>query len=193
MTGSPEHERELLLLIAEGDEKAFAELYNTYVPRLLPLVTGIVRSDAIADELIQETFLRLWIGRDKLTEIKEPAAWIFRIASNICYTHLRRLILERRIVAKLAEAKDEEGGMQAQANELAGLIRRAVDEMPPQRKKIYLLSRESGMSINEIAQALKLSPNTVKNTLVSSLQGIRNFLEKNGYDLSALLIGLVFF
>jgi RNA polymerase sigma-70 factor (family 1) len=195
MQNNPANDHALLSLIAEGDEKAFAALYRLYVPQLLPFINSLVRSDAVADEIIQETFLRIWIGRDKLTNIEEPRAWVFRIAANISYTHLRRTIKERSIIKSIANSQiREEDEVQdlAQASEMAALIRQAIDQLPAQRKKIYRLSREKGMTIPEIAEALGLSKSTVKNTLVTSLQSIREYLRENGYEVPAVITVLFF-
>lgn len=186
-------EKELFLRISEGDEKAFGELYRIYVGRLVPFVSRMVRSDAIADEIIQEVFLSLWISRDKLPGVQEPKAWIFRIASNICYSHLRKAITERKALSHIGGAGEGEVHHHTEAGELTRLIRQAIGQLPKQRKKIYRLSREAGMTIPEIAQKLGISHSTVKNTLVTSLQSIREFLRERGYDLPLLIICLRFF
>lgn len=196
VTGSGQTDLQLLLRISEGDESAFAELYRAYTPQLLPFINAVVRSDAVGDEVIQETFLRLWIARDKLPEVREPRAWIFRIAANICYTHLRRVIKEKEILQRLAPRQpQQEDQVQeiAQASEVALLIHKAIDQLSPQRKKIYRLSREKGLTIPEIATHLGLSASTVKNTLVSSLQFIREFLSRHGYEVPVFILALLFF
>lgn len=186
-------EKELFYRIAEGDENAFAEIYRAYVPQLLPFVNSIVRTSAVADEVIQETFLRLWVSRDKLTEILEPRAWIFRIASNLCYTYLKRHLTERSIIESMSVGENASYYEEGNATELVKLVKEAVEQLPPQRQKIYRLSREGGMNIQQIADALNISVPTVKNTISQSLKSIRDHLEEKGYSIPLVIIALLFF
>jgi RNA polymerase sigma-70 factor (family 1) len=184
-------ESALMQQIAEGDEKAFAELYRIYVPLLTPFIYGITKQDVMVEEMIQEAFLRLWMNRDKLAEINNPRGWIFRITANICYTWLKRKITERSIVQgmELKEVTDEISPEETVDSKiLIHEIKIAVDGLPPARKKIYQMSREQGMAIPEIATSLGLSTQTVKNTLTKSLQAIREHLQSKGYTISMFYV-----
>ena len=184
-------EAALVLQVAEGNENAFAELYRIYVPLLTPFIYGITKSEAMVDEMIQEAFLRLWVSRDKLYEIKNPRGWIFKITANICYTWLRRLIVERNIVQNMevqSITDDITGEESVDVKILMKEIREAVNALPPGRKKIYRMSREQGMTIAEICASLGLSASTVKNTITKSLQTIRERLQSKGYTVSVFYI-----
>ena len=183
----PYDEAALLLQVAAGDEKAFAQLYRLYVPQLTPFVLGITKSEAMVNEMIQEAFLRLWMNRDKLYEVRSPKAWIFKITANICYTYLRRLLVDRKvkdIILMQSAAEDVSTEQNMHVKALVETIREAVNQLTPQRKKIYLMSREQGMTLAEICSELGLSMSTVKNTLTTSLQLIREHLLKQGYTIS---------
>lgn len=187
----PFDEVALALKVAEGDETAFTELYRMYIPLLTPFIYGITKSEIMVDEIVQETFLRLWMSRDKLSEIKNPRGWIFRITANICYTYLKRLILERDIVKSMEiqhSADDITGAENVDVKMLMQEIKNAVNALPPVRKNIYRMSREQGMTISEISAALNLSSQTVKNTLTTSLQSIRQHLQRKGYTISIFYI-----
>jgi RNA polymerase sigma-70 factor (family 1) len=171
--------------IAEGNEQAFAEIFNAYVPRLMPFAQRLTEDKEAAKEIVQETFLRLWLGRDKLEAIDNPAGWIFTIASNQCYKYLRRKVLKEASSNHEVEVNIPD---KIAADELNVLIQTAIASLSEQRKKVFILSREHGLSIPEIAEQLKLSPNTVKNTLVSALKTVREHLESNGYLFSFLLL-----
>jgi RNA polymerase sigma-70 factor (family 1) len=190
----PDHsDIELFTRIAEGDESAFAAIFRTYTPVLEPLILGLTKSPSLVDEMIQETFVRLWISRDRLTSVENPRAWIFGITSHIAYTWLRRQIAERKVGAELqANASDRHDDIAEymQLKELKTLIQDAVSRLTPQRQKIYRLSREQGMTIPEIAAELGLSPSTVKNTLVSALGFIREQLAAAGHVLPFMILWL---
>ncbi|QEH41635.1 RNA polymerase sigma factor [Chitinophaga sp. XS-30] len=192
MYRNSDNESGLLQRISEGDEQAFAALYKIYVPRLVPVIRRTVQSEIMVNEVIQETFVRLWIGRDKLGGVRDAGAWIYRIAANVSYNYLKRRLVEQKALkvagtSRTEEHEDISAGIYLR--ELLGSVREAVQHMSPQRQKIYRLSREQGLTVPEIAAELGLSTNTVRNTLSSALDFLRDYLQKKGHSL--LLISIV--
>lgn len=190
MTIGPAHnEKELFARIANGDEAAFALLFNLYLPKLYPFIIKFTRSEQATGDIVQETFLRVWLNRDKLEEIENPGGWLFKVASNECYTYARKMVLHNKfshpLLAEQGTATTTEDWLDLKG--LNRLIGEAVDQLPPQRKRIYQMSRNEGKTIPEIAAALSISPNTVKNALVTSLKNIREYLINSGISLSILL------
>lgn len=191
-------EKALLIRISEGNEAAFEELYRLYVPQLATYLQRLSQSGTVVDEMIQETFLQVWLHRDKLPAVEHPKAWVFRIASNITFNYLKRVLTAEKVIRESGERwrnNQSLAGKEAEdilyVQQLRRAIGRAVSRLSPQRKKVYQLSREGGLTIPEIAGQLGLSANTVKNTLVSSLQFIRESLEQEGYAISLFLILLI--
>jgi len=179
-------EKHLLQLIAEGDEEAFSTLFYTYLGPLQPFIMKLTHSATDTEEVIQETFIRLWVGRDRLTQVRSLNAWIFTIAANECYKYLKKRNSRENGLSGLAEAGTGDGEELStfhtlQLKEIHRLIAEAVHLLPERRRRIYQMSRDEGMKIPEIAAALHLSPNTVKNTLVISLGFIRKYLADKGH------------
>ncbi|WP_127124757.1 RNA polymerase sigma factor [Pseudoflavitalea rhizosphaerae] len=184
-------ERWLFRQIAEGDEAAFERIYRAYVPQLASFLKRFSVSDREVDEIIQETFLRVWLQRDKLPEVEFPKAWVFRISSNIIFNYMKRSVTEenaKNVIGGNAQHKHNDTEETLHLHQLMAAIARAVENLSPQRKRIYELSRHDGLTIPEIAEKLGLSNNTVKNTLTSSLQLIREFLQEHGYDINYFLL-----
>lgn len=192
MSGGNLHiEKELLIRIAVGDESAFREFFYAVLPWLTPFIGRMIKTTEGAQEVIQETFIRIWLSRDKLPELNEPKAWIIRVATNECFTYFNKQASRRKIVDILegtgeASANIGEGRLQMQETLL--LIRKAVNNLPPRRKKIYLMSREQGMKAQEIADHLNCSPSYVKNTLTAALSYIREYLTAAGKIIPFLLL-----
>jgi RNA polymerase sigma-70 factor (family 1) len=183
-------DKALFLKIAEGDEKAFTELFNTYTPKLFPFVFKLTRNEHLAEEMIQETFLRLWVNRAELVNVKEPASWVFKIAANVSITWLRKQSNRQRLLTavELKEASDTVVD-KLETKELALIISKAVEGLPDRRREIYRLSREQGLNHQQIAEKLKLSTNTVANQIGISLKFIREFINKEtGLSVVTLLI-----
>jgi RNA polymerase sigma-70 factor (family 1) len=182
------NETALLHQIAQGDETAFATLFYAYLGKLQPFIMKLTHSPADTEEILQETFIRLWMNRDKLDGIHNPHAWIYTIASNECYKYLKKKIIQRDGLSTMEHSgsipEDDQSTLHAiQLNEINRLIAEAVGRLPFQRRRIYRMSRDEGMKIPEIATTLRISPNTVKNALVSALGFIRKYLSAQGHEL----------
>ena len=166
-------ERNLLQQIAQGDETAFSTLFYASLGNLQPFLLKLTRSAADTEEVIQETFMRLWMGRDKLEEVRSIHAWIYTIAANECYKFLKKRSSRENglsVSGPVDTGRDDSPVLhELHLREVNRLVIEAVGRLPKARRRIYQLSRDEGMKIPEIAAALRISPNTVKNTLVSSL------------------------
>jgi RNA polymerase sigma-70 factor (family 1) len=175
-----DNEIELFVRIARGDESAFQPISHHYNRELLPFIIKLTGSREAAEEVIQEVFLRLWQQRDKLSGIRNPRAWIIRIASNISITYLRKQTTESRLYERL-KAKPSFNATpenELATKEITKQIREAVLRLNPSERRVFELSRDRGMSIPEIAESLGLSPHTVKNQLSAALKAIRSSLSK---------------
>ncbi|GEP95856.1 RNA polymerase sigma factor [Chitinophaga cymbidii] len=178
----------LFARIAEGNEAAFEQLFYRYLPKLQTVIRKIVKQEAVVNDIIHDIFLNIWVKREELPQIQAPASWIYRVMYNRSLTWVER--------QRLRENKQKNMRIATSANnteeavffaETSRLVQEAIRRMPPQTQKIYLLSRESGLRIPEIAETLRLSPNTVKNTLVRAGKLIRDHLQRNGILLPLLL------
>lgn len=186
-------EKQLFQSIASGSEAAFTELFHLYTPRLYPFVRRLTRSDEQAKEMVQETFLQLWINREQLREVENPTAWIYRIASNLSLNWLRNEANRRRLIEEniINSTVQETNIAEAETRQLQGIISKAVEALPEKRRLIYRMSREEGLSHQQIANKLQLSVQTVKNQLGISLQFIQEFIHKET-GLSLLTLVLLF-
>jgi RNA polymerase sigma factor (sigma-70 family) len=178
-------EKELLLRISEGDEFAFKLLHRSYYDELKPLVWRYADTGIDPKEILQETFLKVWLSREKLPEIDNFRAWIFKIASREYLLALRRqLNYSRRLDAWSAIGADDAPVTPLQATHLEEInkfIGKVISQLSPQRRAIYEMSRRQGLKIDEIAEQLSLSRQTVKNVLQTVLKIIREQLTSAGY------------
>lgn len=182
--------RELLQRVAGDDHDAFRQLFELYADRLHAAVYNYTKSRFIAEELVQEVFIRLWKHRAQLNGVLDPTAYLYRVVFNHINTYLKRTANEKRILDKAlswADAVHNEPQQQLETNEMARIITAAVERLPSQKKIIYRLSREQGLSYQQIADELHLSPNTVKNHLVEAMKLLRGYLKDHALELTVLI------
>lgn len=187
---TPDTDRAIIEGITEGNEKAFSMLFYKFLPKLYPYVLRFSKSQEGAQEIIQETFIRIWLYRDKIGDIENLSSWLFKLASNECYSYLRKKVLTDKFSNPiLAEPAPSEMVQEwHDGKDLKRLVAEAVQLLPAQRQKIYRMSRDQHKTIPQIAAELDISINTVKNTLVVSLKSIREYLEKAGVHWLLILI-----
>lgn len=192
MIGMPS-EAALILRLSQGDENAFESVYAYYQPRLhlfvFPLTNG---SKQDTDEVIQEIFVKLWLRREKLTAIKSLQAYIFMMAKNRLSDIRTRQVKQQRMADMLQSAL-EEGHTDVQEKmafkEYHAIAQKAIERLPRQQRKIFLLRNEQGLSLDEIAAELHLTKFTVKKQLYSGIKHIKAYLKKNaGLDLPVIML-----
>jgi RNA polymerase sigma-70 factor (ECF subfamily) len=169
----------LFQLIAKGDEQAFTKLFYQYTPKLIPFLQKLTKSEHLAKEMLQETFLRLWTSREELLKVQSPSSWIYRLASNVSIDYLRVQGNRQRIL-KTMEVSDagDQVTETVDANQLRSIIHTAINILPEKRQQIYRLSREQGLSHQQIADELGISINTVKNQLGIALKAIQEYISR---------------
>ena len=177
--------------MASDDHDAFRQLFELYADRLHAAVYNYTKSRFIAEELVQEVFIKCWNHRSHLKEVLDPTAYLYRMIFNHINTYLKRTANERRILEK-AQAWMNSGQdatvQQLEANEMLRIITAAIERLPSQKKIIYRLSREQGLNYQEIADRLHLSPNTVKNHLVEAMRLLRGYLKDHTLVLTMLIL-----
>ena len=169
-------EAELLLHISRGDETAFRQLYDEYSSKLFLYVSALTRRKDLSEDLVQNIFLKLWHRRATLTSINDFSAYLFRMAKNDVITAIRQSALEHAMLQNglPAAAPEQLPDDQLQAAQLRDAWEKAIQQLPPQQQKIYILQKQYGWKINDIAQLLNLSTLTVKRHLALSKQSVRN-------------------
>ncbi len=183
-------DKELFALIAEGDETAFKMLFSNYTRQLKPFLYRLDDSGMLMEEVIQETMLKVWLNRDQLPLIEYPKSWVFKIAANLLYNQKKRLVIDKKAKEHIERKLSLQHNQLTETidyNQLKMHVRDAIGQLPARRREIYILRREQGLSIPEIAETLGLSTNTVRNTLSTAGEFIKDFLVGKGYSPATLL------
>ncbi len=187
------NEKELFARTAKGDVAAFTEIFYHYTARIHPFIQKMTRSREVTEEIVQDVFVSIWNHKEKLNEIEHYAAYIFTIATNKTLNFKKSCAREKlRMKQHAINAVDYSNitTEQLDLRESQQMIAELVDQLPPQRKLIYRMSREQGLNHEQIAEQLQISPHTVKNQLVHALRFLRNNIH-NQQGLSVTLISVL--
>ena len=167
----------LLSRLSENDEEAFKELFNTYCHRVNAFALKLTRTAALAEETVQDVFMKIWVSRKTLTSVDNFQSYLFAIVRNHVYNKLKRMALEEK--AKVIfrnellleiEAKQEE---QEIVEARKQLLQQVVDAMPRQQRMVYDLCHREGLKYEEAAVKLNISRLTVKTHMQHALRAIR--------------------
>ena len=154
----------------------------------------LTRSEILSEEIVQDVFMKVWDKRDQLQEINYVNAWLRTVARNTCSNYLRTLAMEKLAMNRYAlqnNAETPSAENDVIAKEYEQIIEAAIRQLPPQQKKVYLLSRQAGKKQAEIANELNISIYTVKEYMKLAQRSIRQYLESN-LDISILLAIVIF-
>lgn len=180
------NDKELLMLISEGNSSALRQLFLRYSPRLSGFIFSLTKSEDATEEILQDIFMRIWFNREKLSVIDEPKSYIMRLAAVVCYNALKQILVDNKITNLVVLESQYNGNKvleHARLYRLAADIQQALNDLPEQQKKVYLMSREKGLKVSEIAEELALSPNLVRNLLNSSFASVHEQLLEKGHSL----------
>ncbi|WP_374948151.1 RNA polymerase sigma factor [Mucilaginibacter sp.] len=186
-------EKDLLLQVARGDEYAFSELFKTYHQQLGTHIYRITESMELAEEVVQDTFLKIWLNREALSNVDNFRAYLFVLSKNHALNCLRKLAKQRLLQLHIEDnAVVLETPDLAEQNEYYHLLDEAIDHLPPQQQKVYLLSRHDRLKYDEIARKMGLSRETVKKYLQVATMSITNFVQSNHNIAPLILIAVLF-
>lgn len=183
----------VLKKVAEDDEMAFRVVFDHYKVIFHSTAFKITRSATIAEDIVQEVFVTIWIKRKLVATAKKPEGYVFTILHNSIYFHFRKLAKERQLISKLAQEEQEiDNNIEARliAKEDRHNLENQISLLPPQQKLIYQLAKQENLNREEIASQLNISPNTVRNHLSAAVKHLRAHLKK---DVPAIIWVLTWF
>lgn len=172
-------EKDLLQQIANGDEIAFRKLFNEHWQNVYGVAYMLTKSAPLAEDMVQEIFLKVWMKREQLPQVANFRNFLFIVARNHVFTELRKKSKELPFTEQLVDyftesRKDPEWQLvHKQATEL---MQQAIGKLPHLQKQVYELSRNQGLTREQIAAQLGISPNTVRNHMARALELIRQYL-----------------
>jgi RNA polymerase sigma-70 factor (ECF subfamily) len=175
---------ELCPRIRDGDVAAFEQLFRAMHAPLCEVADSYVRSQAIAEEIIQDLFFVLWMKRDRIPRPEAMRAYLFTAARNRALHHLRHRAVVRRWSARSESHPDVAGTAHhavlpddaLQSQERSEALRRAIDQLAPRTRLAVVLRLDHGMSQDEVASAMGITIKGVEKLLAAAKAKLRALL-----------------
>jgi RNA polymerase sigma-70 factor (family 1) len=182
----------LLANLAEGDERAFNTLFERHRGKLYTYLLKITKSPEISEEIIIDIFVKLWVGKELMNHIQDLESFLHKVVYHKAIDFLRVMSRHARLQKAYIDRVEVEPEKLPDEllidAEFRQILQKAILQLPPQRKLIYTLSREQGLTYNQIAFALNLSRNTVKNSIMAATKSISEYLLDSGSGTAVFLL-----
>ena len=171
-----------VLGLIKGDKDCFLNIYRKFKDKVFYYTLKITRSDSIAEEIVQEVFVKLWTKREQINPDFPFSSYLFRITHNHTINILKRNTFEEKVKKNLyAKSRTSHSTTEDQViyNDYLKILNDAIDQLPPKRKDIFDLSRLQGVSHDDIATQMGISKNTVKSQIVKANKTIKEYIQVN--------------
>jgi RNA polymerase sigma-70 factor (ECF subfamily) len=186
----PKSDAAIMLRVAQGDEAGFNYLAQKYHRPMIHFLYRMVGNHAVAEELAQEVFLRVYRARSSYRAEARFTTWLYRIATNLAVNHARDTRHERAAQTVFLDQPDEETGTTPDVaddeptveqrlvrDERMAAIRRHVMALPERQRMAVLMHKYQGMDYRQIGDVLKLSESATKSLLFRAYETLREKLK----------------
>ena len=172
--GSIDTGQDLLSLIENGSSDAFTEFYSDSFKKLILVSQKYVNDVYVAEEIVQNIFLKIWEDRSVLVNIKSIRSYLYRSVANASINHLNKARNIEKHHAKIAEHLTEEDiELLDEQNQLIALLYEEIELLPEKCRQVFKMSRLDGLKYRDIASKLGISEKTVENHMGNALKILR--------------------
>lgn len=184
--------------LRNGVHSAFLTIYNTYARELYFFTKKYIRENSVCDDIIHDSFLNLWNARARIKDSPSVQFYLFKIARNLVFKELKKQIASAQLFEyEQHHLLDVDGGDCVESilvtKEYNNIYDLAINTLPPQRKRIFRMSREEGMSYKEIASHLDISNQTVKEHMSLAMKSMKDYIAKEHNIILKSVLCLLFF
>lgn len=172
-------EKKLLNLLSQGDANALSSLYYLHVKQLNYFVLRTAKSSALAEDVVHDTFIKVWENREKIDCEQLFKPYLYTIARRHLLNLLKRAQHEVNIMEEIKKSSvSEENATELLIDytESSSIFMEAINSLPVQRKEVFIRCRIQGLTYKQAAEELGVSESTVNNQMVKALKTIRGFI-----------------
>ncbi len=188
-------EREIVSTLRSGSIKSFRKLFYNYHKKIYNISRNMGMYHEDAEGIVQDVFLNVWENRAKLDENLSINAFLITITKRLVFKKIRRKVYD---ISHQDYVNDRQEGIVNTTEDIIlyedikKYAEQGIEQLPPVRKQVFLLSKQQGLSNDEIAEKLNMSKRTVENNLYRATKSIREYMKKEGINigLSTLLLAV---
>jgi RNA polymerase sigma-70 factor, ECF subfamily len=174
---------ELMLRVQKGNLVAFEALYERFYKQLFHFIVRFVKEKSLAEDILQETFLRIFKKRKSYRKTARFSTYLFTIARNLCLDALKswerkHVLSTQEDLVERAMDRSKEPSKIVEEDELSEILQREIQALPKDQREVLLLSKHSGLSYEEIAQIVESTPAAVKQKAYRAMVSLRQKLKK---------------
>lgn len=186
-------EKELLRRLRDGDEFAFKTLYEIYAPRLAARLFQLLRSEELAEDILQDIFIKIWEVRHTIDPELNFGALLYKIAANLSKNVYRKnlydQLMRKQINPDHGHNPIEDSLNQSEAKEL---LQAALNKLTPRQREVYIMHKLDGLSYQEISSRLNISASAINHHIQEANKQLKKILNSNYIYLFAALIPIFF-
>ncbi|WP_442587685.1 RNA polymerase sigma factor [Pedobacter sp. AW31-3R] len=177
------NEDQLIKQVVLGDERAFTELFDGYYKKLGQYIFKFTDSIEVTEEIVQDVFIKIWLNRMKLADVKNFSHYLFILSRNQTISFLRKKATQANQHGEWEKEQAADYSLTDEVNlteQLRLKIEHAIALLPPQQQKVFVLSKYERLKYEEIAHKLNISPETVKKHLQAAVKALKNQVNEKG-------------
>ncbi|WP_423126333.1 RNA polymerase sigma-70 factor [Gaoshiqia sp. Z1-71] len=169
---------QLFQRVKQDDYLSFNLLFTRYYARLCVFVYEYIKDEAVAEDLIQDLFLKLWTERKRIEIRDRVISYLYKASRNAALNYLRSETNKQKAINKLVLAASQTEDEFSDFDEFMAQVQVCIDELPDRSKQVFVMSRIDGMKHTEISEGLGISVKTIKNQIWKSMQYLRSCLQQ---------------
>lgn len=180
----------LIKQLQKGNQLAFTNLYDQYSKQLYRNIIRLVKDEEIAKELLRDLFMKIWEIRENLDPDKSFKSFLYKVAENLVYGYFRKVAKNQRMIDRLIYVStelDSNAEDKLITKESHALLNNAIENLSPQRKRIYKLCKFEGKSYKEVSDELGITTAAVNSQIILANKAIKQYFSLN-QDIAVLLI-----
>lgn len=177
------NETQLLYMLSEGSEYAFRELFNLHKQHIYKVAMVYVKQSPIAEEIVQDVFLKVWLHRDSLKDLASFKSWLYTVAKNQIINRFKKSIKENKKHSDYLYSvikEDNSTYSDVLNREYENMLQKGLNMLPKQQRDVYRLVKEQNLSYKDAAEILEISSLTVKTHLTRGMNFLRNYIKQGG-------------
>lgn len=188
----PDDEVQMLERLRRGDAQAYRYVYDRYHIRIYYYVLRYVKIPELTEDIVQDVLLKLWEVREGVKPGLSMQGYLYRICRNHVFKTMKKIaadrVLRERVVQRVGESAAAGTEQQLQWRQYEQLFKTAVDQLSPQRQRVFKLCRMEGKTYEETAAILGISRHTVKEHMKFAIKSIKDYFYTHGDIVLGLLL-----